>query len=65
MSKFMAAFRQATNLDNEKIKLDAKILAMERVSSKRARERLKLEDKVKHLEYEVKEIGRASCRERV
>ena len=56
MSKFMAASRQATDLDNEKIRLDAKILAMDRESSKRARERLKLEDKVKHLESEVKDL---------
>ena len=52
----MAASRQATDLDNEKIRLDAKILAMDRESSKRARERLKLEDKVKHLESEVKAL---------
>lgn len=44
MSKFMAMFRQATDLDKEKIRLDARVLAMERESSKRVRERLKLEE---------------------
>ena len=37
MSKFMAASKQATDLDKEKIRLDAKVLAMERELSKRAR----------------------------
>lgn len=56
MSKFMAASKQATDLDKEKIRLDAKVLAMERELSKRAGERLNLEDKVKHLQFEVKEL---------
>lgn len=57
MSKFMAASRQATDLDKEKIRLDAKVLAMERELSKQVGERLKLEDKVKHLEFKVKELN--------
>lgn len=56
MSKFMAVYRQAINLDKEKIRLETKVLAMERELSRRAGEMLKLEDKVKHLESEVKEL---------
>ena len=56
MSKFMAASRQATDLDKDKIKMDAKVLALEWESNKRVAERLQLQDKVKHLEFEVKEL---------
>ena len=56
MSKFMAVSRQAINLDKEKIRLETKVLAMERELSRRAGERLKLVDKVKQLESEVKEL---------
>ena len=56
MSKFMVASRQDTGLDEEKIKLDGKVLAMERELSKQAGERLKLEYQVKRLESEVKEL---------
>lgn len=54
MSKFMAASRQGTKLDKEKIRTDTKVHAMEKELSRRARERLELEDKVNHLELEVK-----------
>ena len=56
MSKFMVASRLDTGLDEEKIKLDGKVLAMERELSKQAGERLKLEYQVKRLESEVKEL---------
>ena len=36
MSKFMAASKQATELDKEKIRLDTKVCAMEKELSKRA-----------------------------
>ena len=52
----MAVSRQAINLDKEKIRLETKVLAMERELSRRAGERLKLVDKVKQLESEVKEL---------
>ena len=56
MSKFIVVSRQAINLDKEKIRLETKVLAMERELSRRAGERLKLVEKVKHLEFEVKEL---------
>lgn len=52
----MVMSRQAIDIDKEKIKLDTKVLAMKRESSKWVGERLKLEDKVRHLEFEVKEL---------
>ena len=52
----MAVSRQATLLDKEKIRLETKVRAMEKVLSKWPGEKLELEDKVKHLESEVKEL---------
>lgn len=56
MSKFMVASREAMGLDKKKIRLDDKVLAMKRELSKRAGERLKLENQVKCLKFEVKEL---------
>ena len=47
MSKFMAASRQATELDKERIRMEMKIRDMEKEASHKARERAKLEDEVK------------------
>lgn len=52
----MVASRQAIDLDKEKIRLDAKVIAIKRELNTRVGERLKLEDQVKHLEFEVKEL---------
>ena len=43
-------------LDKEKIRLDTKVCAMEKELSKKAGEKLKLEDKVKHLKSRAKEL---------
>lgn len=52
----MVASRQAIDLDKEKIRLDTKVIAIKRELNTRVGERLKLEDQVKHLEFEVKEL---------
>lgn len=52
----MVASRQAIDLDKEKIRLDAKVIAIKRELNTRVGERLKLEDQVKHLEFEVNEL---------
>lgn len=52
----MVASRQAIDLDKEKIRLDAKVIVIKRELNTRVGERLKLEDQVKHLEFEVKEL---------
>ena len=49
MSKFMAASRQAYELDYTKVRLEAKIRDMEMESSRRRGERLRLEAEVEEL----------------
>ena len=56
MSKFMAASRQAYELDQEKVRLEAKIREMQVESSCRARVRIKLKEEVKELKNLVKEL---------
>ena len=57
MSKFMAASRQATELDKERIKMEMKIRDMEKEASHKARERAKLEDEVKDLKNPIEELN--------
>ena len=56
MSKFMAVSRQAYELDKERVRLEAKVCDMEKESSRRTRERMKLEDEVKELKSLTKEL---------
>ena len=49
MSKFMVASRQAYKLDKDRIKLEAKVYDIEKESSRKTGERMKLEDEVKEL----------------
>ena len=56
MSKFMAASRQAYELDQEKVRLEAKICEMQVESSCQARVRIKLKEEVKELKNLVKEL---------
>ena len=56
MYKFMAVYRQATELDKERIRLETKVHDMEKESSHKARERVKLEDGIKELKNLVKEL---------
>ena len=56
MSKFMAASRQAYELDKDKVKLEVKVCDMEKESSHRTGERMKLEAEVKELKNLVEEL---------
>lgn len=56
MSKFMATSRQAYKLDKDTVRLKAKIRDMEKESSCRTGERMKLEAKVKELKNLAKEL---------
>lgn len=56
MTKFMAASRQAADLDKERIRMETKIRVIEKESSRKVRERRKLEDEVKDLKNLVKEL---------
>ena len=47
MTKLMEVFRQAYELDKQKVKLEVKIHDMEKESSRRGEVRAKLKDKVK------------------
>ena len=47
MSKFMAASRQAYELDKDRVKLEVKVQDMEKESSHRIGERMKLEVEMK------------------
>ena len=49
MSKFMATSKQTTEMDHERVRLEAKIYDMEKESSCRTGERMKLEAKVLEL----------------
>ena len=56
MSKFMAVSRQAYELDKERVRLESKVCEMEKESSCRTGERMKLEDEVKELKNLTKEL---------
>ena len=56
MSKFMAASRQAYELNKDRIRLEAKVRDMEKESSHKTVERMKLEDEVKELKNLVEEL---------
>ena len=56
MSKFMAASKQAYELDHEKVRLEAKICDMEKKLSCKMGERMKLEAKVKELKNLEEEL---------
>ena len=56
MSKFMAVSRQAYELDKERVRLEEKVCEMEKESSCRTGERMKLEDEVKELKNLTKEL---------
>ena len=57
MSKFMVASKQAYELDKTRVRLEAKICDMEKESSRRTGERMKLEAKVKELKNLAEELG--------
>lgn len=56
MSKFMVASKQARELDKKKLRLDAIVRLMEKELSRQVGERMELEGKVQHLEFEVTEL---------
>ena len=56
MSKFMAASRQAYELDKTRVRLKVKIRDMEKESSCRMKERMKLEAEVKELKNLAEEL---------
>ena len=56
MSKFMAASRQAYELDKTRVRLKAKIRDMKKESSCRMKERVKLEAEVKKLKNLAEEL---------
>ena len=56
MTKFMAASRQAYELDKQRVSLQAKICEMEKESNCQVEVRVKLEDEVKELKNLVKEL---------
>ena len=56
MTKFMAASRQAYELDKQKVRLEVKIRDMEKESSHWAEARTKLKDKVKELKNLVEDL---------
>ena len=55
-SKFMAAFKEAIELDKEKLRLKGIVRTMENKLSRRVGEMMELEGKVNCLEFEVKEL---------
>ena len=57
MSKFRVASKQAYELDKTRVRLEAKICDMEKESSRRTRERMKLEAEVKELKNLAEELG--------
>ena len=56
MSKFMATSKQATKMDYERVRLEAKIRDMEKESSRKTGERMKLEAEVEELKNFAKEL---------
>lgn len=56
MSKFMVASKQAYELDKTRVRLEVKIHDMEKESSHRTGERMKLEADVKELKNLVEEL---------
>ena len=56
MSKFMAASKQVYELEHTRVRLEAKIHDMERESSYRTGERMKLEAEVEELKNLAKEL---------
>ncbi|KAK9998150.1 hypothetical protein SO802_017753 [Lithocarpus litseifolius] len=56
MSKFIAASKQATEIDHERVRLEAKICDMEKESSPKTGERMKLEAEVEELKNLVEEL---------
>ena len=56
MSKFMAVSRQAYELDHTKVRLEAKIRDMEKESSCKTGERMKLEAEVEELKNLAEEL---------
>ena len=63
MSKFMAASKQAHELDHTRVKVEAKIHDMEKESSHRTGERMKLEAEVAELKNLVEELRRDKVEE--
>ena len=49
MSKFIVRSKQATKLDKERINLETKVRDMGKEASRKAGEKMKLEDEVKEL----------------
>lgn len=56
MTKFMAASTQVADLDKERISMVMKIKDMEKDSSRRTGERMKLEDEVNELKNLTEEL---------
>ena len=56
ITKFMAVSRQAYELDQQRVRLEAKVHEMERESSHQAEVRAKLEDEVKELKNLIEEL---------
>ena len=56
MSKFMAASKQATELNKERIRLETKVHDIKKESSHKAREGVKLEDEIKELRNLVEKL---------
>ena len=56
MSKFMAASKQATELNKERIRLETKVRDIKKESSHKAREGVKLEDEIKELRNLVEKL---------
>ena len=56
MTKFMVASTQVADLDKERIRMVMKIKDMEKDSSRRMGERMKLEDEVKELKNLTEEL---------
>ena len=56
MYKFMAVYRQATELDKERIRLETKVHDMEKESSHKAKGKVKLENEIKELKNLVEEL---------
>ena len=56
MSEIIVVSRQAYELDQTRVNLEAKIRSMEKESNHRTRERIKLEDKIKELKNLIEEL---------
>ena len=54
--KFMAVYKQATELDKERIMLETKVHDMEKESSHKAKGKVKLENEIKELKNLVEEL---------